>query len=626
MRLCILCFLFSLPLAAQPVLMISKEQRVRTVAPYAYYYEDLGHKLSYEQVARFPLDSFKPVNRQGALQFGMRLGTVWLRFQVNNQTERELMLLSTQWKFTRLEVYVVDEKGQLTVQKLPSTTPLEERIAPIVQALSTLGKHPRTVHLATELSIADFYNDYLQLADMGYVIHYQKQTALLHGVLVGIYFLVFLYALVFFVRLRDPLIGWYALFIFTNTHWFLDRSGYLLEFFGQYSWYSHIRPYYPIHWVFMSVWAIFLMKFIRLKQYSRWFYYLIMGWIGMDIVGHCYFCITTLLGHPYPVMRLLTHALGIEYVGYIAINLFFLLIAVIYVTLKDFRRVRWYALAFGVGLITMIIAILALFNISWLPHFPYNNFYFYGSVIEIIMLGFILAERANRHKKEQTQTQQQLIVQLQENLLQQNKLLQIRDEIARDLHDEVGATLTGIATSAKVVQKKIDSQQHELKAVLGQMKNDSEEAIHTIRDTIWALNPDNDAPEKLLEKMKAVGFKLLMPHDIVFIFENEVPVNQLPIFSMEQRRNLYLVYKEALHNVAKHSEATHAQVRIFEENKAIHIRISDDGKGFDSQQIQEGNGLKNFQKRAKEGGFEVKVSSGEETGTTVLMVISQLDF
>jgi signal transduction histidine kinase len=614
----LLLFVLSLPLMAQPVLTISKEQRVRTVAPYAYYYEDLSHQLSYEQVSRYPLDSFKPVNRQGALQFGMRLGTIWLRFQVRNQTERELMLLSTQWRFTRLDVYAVDEKGQLTVQKLPSTTPFEERIAPIVQALSTLGKYPCSVHIAAELSISDFYNDYLQLADIGYIIHYQKQTALWHGVLAGVYLLVFLFALVFFIRLRDPLIGWYALFIFTNMHWFLDRSGYLSEFFGQDSPYSHFRPYYPIHLAFMSVWAIFLMKFIRLKQYSQGLYYLIIGWIGIDIVGHCYFCITALFGHPYPIMRLLTHALGIEYVGYLAITLFFLLIAVIYVTFKDFRRVQWYALAFGIGLITMIIAILALFDISWLPHFPYNNIYFYGSVIEIILLGFILADRASRERKNQTQTQLQLIAQLRENLHQQNKLLQIRDEIARDLHDEVGATLTGIATSAKVVQKKIDSQQPELKAVLGQMKNDSEEAIHTIRDTIWALNPDNDAPEKFLEKMKAVGFKLLTTHD----FENEVPVAQLPVFSMEQRRNIYLVYKEAIHNLAKHSGATHALVRIFQQSNALQIRISDDGQGFNRHPNGEGNGLKNFQKRAKEGGFEVTVLSEKEIGTTVEILIN----
>ena len=135
------------------------------------------------------------------------------------------------------------------------------------------------------------------------------------------------------------------------------------------------------------------------------------------------------------------------------------------------------------------------------------------------------------------------------------------------------------------------------------------------------MNPDNDAPEKLLEKMKSVGFKLLMPHGIAFVFENEVPVSQLPVFSMEQRRNLYLVYKEALHNIAKHSEAANAQVRIFQQKADLHVRISDDGKGFDAAQTREGNGLKNFQKRAKEGGFEVQVSSEAGIGTNVLMVI-----
>ena len=65
---------------SQPVLTITDAQRLIPVAPYAYYLEDLTHKLAYEQVAHFPLDSFQPINRQGAIQLGMRMGTIWLRF------------------------------------------------------------------------------------------------------------------------------------------------------------------------------------------------------------------------------------------------------------------------------------------------------------------------------------------------------------------------------------------------------------------------------------------------------------------------------------------------------------------------------------------------------------------
>jgi signal transduction histidine kinase len=82
------------------------------------------------------------------------------------------------------------------------------------------------------------------------------------------------------------------------------------------------------------------------------------------------------------------------------------------------------------------------------------------------------------------------------------------------------------------------------------------------------------------------------------------------------------VYKEAIHNLAKHSGATHALVRIFQQSNALQIRISDDGQGFNRHPNGEGNGLKNFQKRAKEGGFEVTVLSEKEIGTTVEILIN----
>lgn len=333
MRILIVLLLVGLsaPVWSQPVLTVTDAQRSTPVAAYAYYLEDFSHKLTYEHISQFPLDSFQPLNRQRAIQLGIRPGTIWLRFQVRNQTDRDLVLLSTQWKFTQLDVYVQDENGQLTVQKIPSRLSLSARIAPIAQAMSSLGKHPRTIHMAVGLSIGDFYNDYLQLTDIGNALWYQKQTSFWHGGLVGVYLLVFLFAFVFYVRLRDPLIGWYAFFLFTNTHWFADRSGYLLEFFGHDSWYSHLRQYYPIHLVFMSVWVIFLTKFINLRKHAKSLYYLIILWLGLDVADSLYYITAALLGKPYSLMWIVTHWLGIEYVGYLAITLFLLLIGVVYV-------------------------------------------------------------------------------------------------------------------------------------------------------------------------------------------------------------------------------------------------------------------------------------------------------
>jgi signal transduction histidine kinase len=244
-----------------------------------------------------------------------------------------------------------------------------------------------------------------------------------------------------------------------------------------------------------------------------------------------------------------------------------------------------------------------------------------GNLLEIAIIGYALAERASKHRKQQNQTQQQLIAQLQENLRQRDKLLHIRDEIARDLHDEVGATLTSIAISTKLVQKKVGSELSDINPILAQIKADSEDTIHSIRDTVWALNPDNDAPGKFLERLRLVAIQMLANQGITLTFDSEVELESLPPFSMEQRRNLYLVYKEVLHNIAKHAQASKVSIQIRYLEGNLQITVSDNGQGFDPAAQTDGNGLINFQKRAKEGGFTLQVRSEAGTGTSICMQV-----
>jgi signal transduction histidine kinase len=598
------------PIWSQHVLPITNAQKANPIAPHAYVYVDKTQQLTYEQIARFPLDSFQRLNQKEIVQFGYFYDKIWLRFELKNETSEELYLIHSYRGFHRMEAIIIDESGQMRAfQAGEPTSTLYQQIQ-TKPPVFPIGSKPSIVYLS--VVTGNGHGDFIHIGNLEQALTYQRFNTVWQSFSMGIYVLVFIYAFIFALRLRDSLIGWYALLMLSIILFYVDYYSFL-----------PINNYLNTAFAYLLCWSLFHVYFLNLRAYSKSLYWVILGLNGLFYANSAIAQLVQLAEPTYvsPLFRLLLW-LKVDWGGFILLVLFLLLVSLIYVAIKNLKQVWVYAIAFSISLTAMIISMFALYNIPWLPYLPYNNFFVPGTLIEIIMLGFILAERANNHRKKQAQTQQQLIAQLQENLHQQNKLLQIRDEIARDLHDEVGATLTGIATSAKVVQKKIDNQQPELKAVLGQMKNDSEEAIHTIRDTIWALNPDNDAPEKLLEKMKAVGFKLLMPHDIVFVFENEVPVSQLPAFSMEQRRNLYLVYKEALHNVAKHSEATHTQVRIFQQNDALQIRISDDGKGFDGTAKTEGNGLKNFQKRAKEGGFEVNVLSRKGIGTEVMLSVT----
>lgn len=273
----------------------------------------------------------------------------------------------------------------------------------------------------------------------------------------------------------------------------------------------------------------------------------------------------------------------------------------------------------------MIISMFALYAFEWLPFLPYNNTFVPGTLIEILILGYILADRTNEHRLQQHQTQQQLIIQLQENLRQRDKLLHIRDEIARDLHDEVGATLTSIAISTKLVQKKVGLQQTDIEPILAQINSDSEDTIRSIHDTVWALNPDNDAPAKFLERLRSVAHQMLANQDLTLSFDSEVELEALPPFTMEQRRNLYLVFKEALHNIVKHAQASKVSIQIRHLEGHLQVTISDNGQGFDPAAQADGNGLINFQKRANEGGFTVRVRSEAGTGTSICMQVPILE-
>lgn len=203
------------------------------------------------------------------------------------------------------------------------------------------------------------------------------------------------------------------------------------------------------------------------------------------------------------------------------------------------------------------------------------------------------------------------------NFRQKLKLQSLRNRIAADLHDEVGATLSSIAISTRLVEKKYGRQAPEMLSILQQIKTDSEETIQTIRDTVWTLNPNNDSVEQLLEKMRSLAFQLLTPQDISLTFNNQLSpteTHRLQL-SMEQRQNLYLIFKEALNNILKHAEASKVNVTFKMNGQELLMKIADNGKGFDATQRYEGNGLKNYKKRAAESFMDVKLDSKAGEGT-----------
>lgn len=210
------------------------------------------------------------------------------------------------------------------------------------------------------------------------------------------------------------------------------------------------------------------------------------------------------------------------------------------------------------------------------------------------------------------------------NFRQKVKVHAIREKIASDLHDEVGATLSSIAISTKLIQKKIGNKNQEIKPILDQISEDSEQTIYNLRDKVWAINPMNDDTDVLFEKIRSFALQILIAKGVEFEYKNDIENLHKIKTSMEQRQNVYLILKEAINNIAKHANATIVSLQLSMQSKQIRVLLTDNGVGFEMDKESEGNGIRNFHKRAKDGFLDFNIKSIINKGTIIEIIIPNL--
>ena len=199
-----------------------------------------------------------------------------------------------------------------------------------------------------------------------------------------------------------------------------------------------------------------------------------------------------------------------------------------------------------------------------------------------------------------------------------------RKRVSADLHDEIGSALSTIAIFSDMTKRKAQKDAPELVPELERIGVQSRNMIQTMRDTIWSLNEDSQ--QSVWERMYQFSFETLNAKGIKLNWQ--VPTDKMiPELSFETKRNLLLACKEAINNVVKHADASEINVKCIMENAAadadeLRLIISDNGKGFDSQSIDnQGNGLRNFENRMKEIGGTIKIESEIGKGTTLTFAL-----
>jgi two-component system sensor histidine kinase UhpB len=196
------------------------------------------------------------------------------------------------------------------------------------------------------------------------------------------------------------------------------------------------------------------------------------------------------------------------------------------------------------------------------------------------------------------------------------KLQNIRNKIANDLHDDVGSTLNSISVYSEVAKQKSPTVIHELE----QIGDASRKIIEVMSDIVWTINPKNDAFEEIILRMSTLTYNLLKAKNIEHTFRADECMNEIKL-TIESRRNFYLIFKEALNNLVKYSNATRASILLTGEDGLIKFSVRDNGVGFDVSLTSKGNGLLNMKTRADEMKAQLKIESEKGIGTNVELIL-----
>jgi signal transduction histidine kinase len=195
----------------------------------------------------------------------------------------------------------------------------------------------------------------------------------------------------------------------------------------------------------------------------------------------------------------------------------------------------------------------------------------------------------------------------------------LRSKISRDLHDEIGSALTSINVLSKVALNKAP-QDAEINGYLSKIQHSTFSTMESMSDIVWAINPKNDKLEALMSRMKEFAADICEAQgiDLVFILPPELETLSI---DLTKRKNLFLVFKEAVNNAVKYSGCTLLRVELKRMNNRLRMIINDNGKGFDKSTVTHGNGLYNMQARVAECNGMLQIQSGHQQGTNVVLEI-----
>ncbi len=203
----------------------------------------------------------------------------------------------------------------------------------------------------------------------------------------------------------------------------------------------------------------------------------------------------------------------------------------------------------------------------------------------------------------------------------------VRTRIATDLHDDIGAGLSRMAVLSEVVKRQTQADHRESVDMLTDIADSARGLVDSMSDIVWSIDPRKDDLNNVASRIRQFASDVLEAGGIDWEFKASEEIGKIKL-PPEQRRHLYLIFKEAINNVARHSGCRTVSLEIALSHDRLVASIRDDGRGFASQlddgtpmNGRGGNGLRNMQSRALELGGQLDIASSPGRGTQLTLVM-----
>ncbi|MBK9097419.1 MAG: hypothetical protein IPM14_04690 [bacterium] len=560
------------------------------INPYTDILFDETKKLTLEDVAYGKaVDNFRPMENNEA-SLGYRNEAIWLRFNVKNNSEiNKKWLLNLNYGGIDNVCFYVPSMGNIYFEKRAGIAyPINEREVEhrlIVFPIFLNKFETETYFIRIESGRSIPININIIVPEVFY--KNEGNEYLIRGVFYGGLIILALYNLFLFFSIRDISYLLYFFYSLAICYYLANTDGfaflYLSLNLGKYNMQNGI----VVVSMMIILGSLFSREYLQVKNTS----------ILIDKI-FIFFIIFSMI---YVSVILITETTDTSLTTYLGLSYFIFLATVcIYLSFKGNVNAIYYTIAVSfliIGIIFRALRNIGLLSISFLTDYGVQI----GMLMEMTILSFALGNRINEIKRSE-----------------EKEKASIRSRIASDLHDEIGSNLSSISVASQMLVQSRNLQEKE-KQQLDDITATAKESVESIRDIIWFINPSNDNPVDIIQKMKETATKMLPDTNYNFICKD---CKILDGRDLGFRRNLFLIYKEILNNIVKHSQATNVSINIFEKSDKIILEIEDDGIGFDINKISDdGLGLKNIIRRAESLGGNATVTSLNPHGTTWQIVV-----